>query len=219
MNKKIIGLAGWIGAGKDTVADYLATHHHFRRESWAGSLKDAVATIFGWDREMLEGLTSEHRAQREIVDDWWATRLKIPNLTPRWVLQKWGTEVARTAFHNDIWIASLENKLRNTQQNIVISDCRFPNEIKTIQKLGGEVWWVSRGELPEWYNVAYRQNTTSYDAHWILQDQTQLMEQLYPDVHLSEWAWVGSEFDATIENNGTVQDLFQSIDKKLSNQI
>lgn len=215
MHKKIIGLSGWIGAGKDTVAEYLVEQHNFKRESWAGSLKDAVATIFGWDRKMLEGLTSEDRAQREIVDTWWAERLNMPELTPRWVLQQWGTEVGRQAFHNEIWIASLENKIRNSQHSIVISDCRFPNEIETIQKLGGEVWWVSRGELPEWYNIAYRQNTTSWDAHWILEDHTQLMEQLYPDVHLSEWAWVGSEFDVIIENNGSIQDLYHNIAQHL----
>ena len=39
----IIGICGFIGAGKDTVADYLVNLHHFRKESFANSLKDAVA--------------------------------------------------------------------------------------------------------------------------------------------------------------------------------
>ena len=216
MHNKIIGLTGWIGAGKDTVAEYLVAEHNFRRESWAGSLKDAVSSIFGWDREMLEGLTSEDRAKREVVDSWWADRLNMPKLSPRWVLQQWGTEVGRQAFHDEIWIASLENKIRNTKHSIVISDCRFPNEIETIQKLGGEVWWVVRGELPEWYSIAYRQNTTSWDAQWLLQDHNQLMEQIRPDVHTSEWAWVGANFNKILENNSSIQDLYTKIEAALS---
>ena len=47
----IIGICGFIGSGKDTIADYLVNFHGFRRESFANTLKDAVAAVFGWDRE------------------------------------------------------------------------------------------------------------------------------------------------------------------------
>ena len=92
----IIAICGLIGSGKDTTADYLVNIHQFRRDSFARTLKDAVAVVFGWDRELLEGRTKESRAWREQVDAWWATRLGIPDLTPRWVLQNWGTEVCNT---------------------------------------------------------------------------------------------------------------------------
>ena len=131
--QQIIGVVGFIGSGKDTVADYLVNFHEFRRESFANTLKDAVAAVFGWDRVMLEGRTKEAREWREQVDPWCAERLAMPTLTPRWVLQYWGTEVCRKGFHDDIWIASLENKLRNSKDNVVISDCRFPNEISSIR--------------------------------------------------------------------------------------
>jgi hypothetical protein len=85
----------------------------------------------------------------------------MPTLTPRWVLQYWGTEVCRKAFHDDIWIASLENKLRNSKDNVVISDCRFPNEISSIRNAGGQIVWVKRGELPSWYDVAVEANRGS----------------------------------------------------------
>jgi dephospho-CoA kinase len=57
----IIGVCGFIGSGKDTVADYLVNFHEFRRESFANTLKDAVAAVFGWDRTMLEGRTKTAR--------------------------------------------------------------------------------------------------------------------------------------------------------------
>ena len=78
----IIGVVGSIGSGKDTVADYLANFHSFRRESFAASLKDAVSVIFGWDRTLLEGRTKESREWREQQDEWWTKRLGI-NITPR----------------------------------------------------------------------------------------------------------------------------------------
>ncbi len=107
----IIGVTGFIGSGKDTIADYLTTFHGFKRVSFAASLKDAVSAVFGWDRELLEGSTKSSREWREQKDVWWSERLKM-EITPRWVLQYWGTDVLRNHFHTDIWVASVENKLR-----------------------------------------------------------------------------------------------------------
>jgi hypothetical protein len=196
----IIGVCGFIGSGKDTIADYLVNFHEFRRESFATTLKDAVAAVFGWDRTMLEGRTKEAREWREQVDPWWAARLDMPTRTPRWVLQYWGTEVCRKAFHDDIWIASLENKLRNSKDHVVISDCRFPNEISSIKNAGGQIIWVHRGDLPEWYETAVDANRGSNVA---------LNELKRLKIHASETAWVGTEFDAIIDNNSTIDALYQ----------
>jgi hypothetical protein len=198
----IIGICGFIGAGKDTVADYLVNIHGFRRDSFAATLKDAVSSVFGWDRELLEGRTKEAREWRETVDTWWADRLSMPGLTPRYVLQVWGTEVCRRGFHDDIWIASLENKLRASHDNIVISDCRFPNEIASIKRAGGKVVWVRRGELPAWYELAVTANHGGHIAQDLLKQQ---------GIHVSETAWVGTEFDATVYNDTTFDDLYNQI--------
>jgi hypothetical protein len=197
----IIGVCGFIGAGKDTVADYLVNFHEFRRDSFAATLKDAVAAVFGWDRELLEGRTKAAREWREQIDTWWAARLGMPQLTPRWILQHWGTEVCRNGFHNDMWIASLENKLRSSTDDIVISDCRFPNEITAIKAQGGQVVWVQRGALPEWYNLAVESNRSTFNH----------MRTAFPEVHASEWAWVGTPFDAVIDNNGNIDELYQQV--------
>ncbi len=201
--KMIIGVCGFIGSGKDTIADYLVNVHGFRRESFANTLKDAVASIFGWDRILLEGRTKEAREWREQVDTWWAERLNMPNLTPRWVLQQWGTEVCRRGFHDDIWIASVENKLRRTKDNIVISDCRFPNEIASIKSAGGVVMRVVRGAEPEWYDLALQHNRGSEQAN---------IELMKLKIHASETAWVGTNFDYILDNNSTLDSLFNQVE-------
>jgi hypothetical protein len=203
----IIGICGFIGSGKDTIADYLVNSHEFRRESFANTLKDAVSKVFGWDRELLEGRTKQAREWREQVDPWWAERLNTPTLTPRWVLQYWGTEVCRKGFHDDIWIASLENKLRNSTDHIVISDCRFPNEIKSIRNAGGLVVRVVRGPEPEWYQDAINYNEGQKNMSWAL--SRSYLEKL--KIHASETAWVGTKFDAVLDNNGTLDELFSQV--------
>lgn len=206
----IIGICGFIGSGKDTVADFLVNEHEFRRESFASTLKDAVSAVFGWDRELLEGRTKEAREWRERVDPWWSSRLDMPNLTPRWVLQYWGTEVCRKGFHDDIWISSLENKLRSTEENVVISDCRFPNEIASIRNAGGIILWVLRGALPEWYQYAYDANRGDQGA----------AEQLKKyNIHASETAWVSERFDYTVRNNGTLEDLYKKVNEIVTSQV
>ena len=205
----IIGVVGFIGSGKDTIADYLVNNHGYRRESFANTLKDAVASVFGWDRVMLEGRTKQAREWREQIDPWWAERLSIPELTPRWVLQYWGTEVCRKAFHDDIWITSLENKLRRTKDDIVISDCRFPNEIASIKRQGGIVIRVARGEEPEWYSAALSANRgEGGNSSWLL--SLHKLKQL--GIHASETAWVGIEFDKVIKNNSSLDDLYKQVE-------
>jgi hypothetical protein len=204
----IIGICGFIGSGKDTIADYLVNLHHFRRESFANTLKDAVAQVFGWDRTMLEGRTKQAREWREQVDPWWSQRLGIPHLTPRYILQQWGTNVLRQNFHDDIWIASLENKLRNSRDDVVISDCRFPNEIQAIKSAGGIVVRVVRGPEPEWYDAAVSCNRgPNGNSTWALSGRR--LEQL--GVHPSETSWVGTKFDVVLDNNGTLDDLYQQV--------
>jgi hypothetical protein len=163
---------------------------------------------------MLEGRTKTAREWREQVDPWWADRLNMPNLTPRWVLQYWGTEVCRRGFHDDTWIASLENKLRNSSDNIVISDCRFPNEIASIRRAGGRIVWIKRGALPEWYDAALNVNRGP-DGNMMWSSSKTKLEST--GIHASETAWVGTKFDAELDNNGSIDDLYLAIKNLVSN--
>jgi hypothetical protein len=198
----IIGICGLIGAGKDTAADYLVGFHGFRRDSFANTLKDAVSAVFGWDRELIEGRTPEARAWREQVDEWWAARLNMPHLTPRWILQYWGTDVLRNHFHDDIWIAALESRLARRADHTVISDVRFPNEVKAIRAQGGKIVWIQRGVTPHWYDIACRANTGDAKALQWLQDN---------NIHASETSWAGTDFDTIINNNGRIDQLYEQL--------
>ena len=202
--KKVIGICGLIGHGKDTAAGFLIAEG-YQRISFAGVLKDACASIFGWDRILLEGNTPESRAFREMPDEWWSNRLDIPNFTPRYALQYVGTDVLRTHFHPDIWVAACERQVEMAEKNVVISDCRFFNELNIIKKLGGTTAVVWRNEKPEWWEYAVRANT---------KNQKDLMSK-YPDIHPSEFSWAGWDFDVSIDNTKSYDELQLEVLKKL----
>ena len=209
----IIGITGLISSGKDTIADYLTTYQGFKRISFAASLKDAVAAVFDWDRESLEGTTKASRVWREQKDEWWSNRLKM-DITPRWVLQYWGTDVCRNHFHNDIWVASVEHRLLNSKEDIVITDCRFSNEVAAIKNAGGVAIRVQRGLNPEWYDsaIAYNRGPNG-NASWALSK----MKLDNMKIHASEYSSVGLKYDHVIENNGTIDSLHEKIKNLINN--
>ena len=196
----LIGLVGLIGSGKDTVAERLVTHHGYKRDSFAKSLKDAVSSMFNWDREMLEGNTESSRHWREQPDKFWSEKMG-KEITPRWVLQYFGTEVMRQGMYDAIWVDSVIGRYKG--EKTVISDTRFQNEIKNIKAHGGVIVLVKR--------------------NYIIPTREEMQKQ---GIHQSEWDWIGADFDYTINNtNGfevlnanTDQFIDQLQDRQSSNQ-
>jgi hypothetical protein len=195
----IIGICGLIGSGKGTVGDILV-EQGFTKVSFADKLKDGVATIFGWNRAMLEGDTDESRNWREQPDDFW-TQETGRNITPRIVLQEFGTECMRDGFDDSIWVSLLKKQMLDNPGDYVIPDVRFRNEQDMIRELGGEIWRVQRGDVPEWYGCAMLDNTTG----------SNLMESY--DVHVSEYKWIdmNNKFNTTIYNNSTIENLKERV--------
>ena len=198
----IVGLVGFIGSGKDSVARHFVDSG-FTRDSFAAPLKDAVSSIFNWPREMLEGDTEQSRMFREAKDQWWSSKLEDKGFTPRWALQYIGTEILRDQFNHNIWLHSLENRYMATgRKQTVVSDCRFRNEVGLIKTLGGYVVRVKRGDEPHWYETAKEAAAGDQFA------QNSLYEM---GIHQSEWDWVNTRVDFVVENSGSLEDLSTSV--------
>ena len=197
----IIGMCGLIGTGKDTVADILVNNYNFIKVSFADKLKDGVATVFSWDREMLEGTTDESRTWREQKDEFWS-RETNEHITPRLVLQMFGTDCMRNGFYNGIWVSIVKQQIiNNPNKNFVIPDVRFPNEAKMIKEVNGEVWRICRGPDPQWF-ISY------------------VKDNIVPtDVHESEWQWAKLDFDCVIHNNDTIIDLKNQVSNHFASNL
>ena len=175
----IIGLVGFIGSGKGTVGDTLVREHGYHQFAFADALKDAVSQIFLWPRGLLEGDSNASRTFREKVDPWWSMKLGY-EVTPRLILQKMGTEACRHGIADNIWIAALEKRIHG-YEDVVISDCRFPNEIDFIRSAGGAIIRVKRGEEPT--------------------------EEELAKLHISETAWNAFPPDYIIHNDKDIEGL------------
>jgi hypothetical protein len=201
----IIGICGLIGSGKGSVGDILV-EQGYTKVSFADKLKDGVASIFNYDRVMLEGDTDESRSWREQTDEFWSKETGR-TITPRIILQEFGTDCMRNGYYDGVWVSLLKQQILDNPGDYVIPDVRFRNEQDMIRELGGEIWRVQRGDVPEWYGCAMLDNTTGGN----------LMEAY--DIHSSEYKWIdmNNKFNTTIYNNSTLGQLKQLVLNEISN--
>lgn len=136
----LIGLCGAAGAGKNTVADFLADSSGcaFLQVAFADPLYECVSVITGLPVAQLK--------DREVKE------ASVPWLgkSPRQMLQSLGTEWGRDTIHDEIWIRITMNRVASELacgRSVVITDVRFDNEAAAITQAGGEVWRVVR---PGW---------------------------------------------------------------------
>lgn len=137
----ILGLGYKKHSGKDFCADYLVKKHGFRKLAFANPLKEACKKIFNFTDEQLYGHLKE-------------TPCPYWGFTPRWAMQKIGTELFRNHFGDllledkyctkeearALWVRCVQREIQLTKPNykgVVISDLRFENEALAIQSWGG----------------------------------------------------------------------------------
>lgn len=143
----LVGLCGYAQAGKDTVASYLVENHGWTRVAFADALRDVLYALnprlpqlacdYGMDSKGI------YRIQG-IVDnygwDWAKTNIK----EIRELLQRLGTEAGRSIINENIWVRLGEEKLEGAGGPVVITDCRFPNEVALVRRRGGKLIWIDR---------------------------------------------------------------------------
>jgi hypothetical protein len=202
----IVGLLGFIGSGKGTAGDILKDMG-FTPLSFAKGVKDVAAEMFGWPRHLLEGDTDASRKWREQPDQFWSKEFG-KEFTPRLALQLMGTEVGRDVFHEDFWVIKMKRYIMsNPEQNFVITDVRFGNEMQFVHDQGGILIEIQRGIKPHWYDIAIKANRGDQRAESFMLNQS--------GIHESEWRWIGGHIDYIIENDGTLEDLKKKVTKKL----
>jgi hypothetical protein len=136
--------------------------------------------------------------------------------TYRELLQKLGTDLLRNQLHENVWVNALFNKYKGTGAylingsqtieegikegwketdfpNWIITDCRFPNEVKAIKDRDGIVIRVNRN------------NHTSIGAMFTKKDGS--IEYVWQKEHISETALDNYNFDYIIDNDSTIEDL------------
>ena len=200
---RIVGIGGKLASGKDAVSDHLVEKHGWAKMGMSDALADALFTLnpqietrdesaprkfFGLIPLRKKTTTGVVRYKTILAQLGYVKAKEIPEV--RRLLQKLGTEVGRNMISDSVWTDIMERKVKELAATgvpgIIVTGIRFPNELESIsENLEGELWWVSRPSLAEGVNSGHA-SETSVDA---------------------------ADFDRTIINNGTLEDLYKKVDQ------
>lgn len=119
----VIGLTGYAGVGKDTVANILVEEYGFTRLAFADGVRELTAAVDPDVRYAVEKA------------GWDAA--KRHNLWVREALQNIGM-ACRDAFGEDFWVSRVADVMHSADpgSRFVVTDVRFPNEAGWIRQWG-----------------------------------------------------------------------------------
>jgi hypothetical protein len=133
MKNKIILITGKKFSGKDTTAERLVENYRYKRYAYADSLKNMAVKLVN---EVLGGNCSISN----FVDlDKKEKPIELPlitkKITPREILQAFGTNFVREYLSDSYWVDYIVNEINTTNPRYAcITDYRFPNEFDEIVK-------------------------------------------------------------------------------------
>ncbi len=134
----LLGLAGGIGAGKDTAFARIRSiysDHEVIQISFAAKLKNSAAVLFDLDASFWE-LSKRDSGIKVTISDEEGTFYS--SMTVREMLQRYGTEAHRDIFGDNFWVdAALPPDYDHTGKIVVVTDARFGNELQRVIDLGG----------------------------------------------------------------------------------
>lgn len=159
---RVIAISGYAESGKSTVADILVREYGYARVKFADPLKNMLRAI-GLGEAEIEGERKELPCAL------------LQGKTPRHAMVTLGTEWGRDMIGSNFWTGLWLNAVGDvwaTGRNVVVDDCRFPNEAEVVHGLGGEVWRVRRaGQVPRGHISESGVDALDWD-HEILNDVT-----------------------------------------------
>jgi len=149
----VIGICGQMGAGKDTVADYLVDNFNYKKIALADPFKEFAKHVFNFSDEQLWGESNE----RNKVDH----RCETPAY--------WATSLYRFSTHKEKFIKTLRNgedeaALESLTSWMLMVHDEFNKKLtarSVLQTLGTE--WGQSIEKTIWVNAAL--HTINKDPH------------------------------------------------------
>lgn len=187
----VIGILGPAGSGKSAVAQHLVENYGAKRYSLAGPLKEIAKRVFEFSDEQLYGT----QAQKEADDPRY-------NFSPRWLLQRLGTEGCRAVLGPNVWTDALMRHIKMELPELaVVDDVRFVNEANKIRE---GFWRSSRipGTMDE------------YDPGYIWRLESPWRETTADASHASEAEWTQCEFDHRIApTEYGIENLYALVDE------
>jgi hypothetical protein len=153
---QIFGLCGPKGVGKDHFANLvLGFNPNFKILKFATPLKRMVHEIWGFSLQSMEKFDSKELAFQEPIemDKFLPAMIQKTGLALekkgkfakniREILQFFGSEYVRASQQN-YWIELMRYEIQRAKTKVLITDCRFKNEIELVKDLGGSTIFISR---------------------------------------------------------------------------
>ena len=174
----IYGLSGYAKAGKDTLAAELVRRDGFIRVSFADALRECMYRLNPIVDAHLEKGGTVFSRYADIIDGIGYSKAKLMYPEIRELLQRLGTEAGREVLGNDIWVDVALKGLDINLYNYVVTDVRFDNEYQAILSNGG---------------INIRIERPGFGP---------------ANQHCSETALDGYVFDFVLQNDGSIEELY-----------